>query len=374
MISETDRKKFAPLFTTPIEEFIQNAFANGTFERRYNSPKQSGKKDPGPKTIEAFDVDMDLINRIAPEAEGLSNEERKTLGELLQENERLSKRSEGMVLGTSANPGNPFALDTRGASFAVSNLGASRRNQLRDKKLGEIAPELNRLSTKQREAQEANERREALIDQQGKKTAEREHDEQARKGEAEENKNEQYDHVGLRFLSQGETERAESYLKKAGLSVDEIDEEMHSHQSDEAQTREPGTDKQIPSEEVEASEIENSEQDLTNDQENPNDDNETPLMMRDVDEPALSSPFSLKELGKRFSSWMDEMKQQLTKSEDTQENSKTTGKPTDKEKKDLKANKKLDELFDELRENVRPEIRKDVDGVRMEIQEIKNNQ
>ena len=151
-------------YNDPIDDFLEQTRDSARNRTRENRPVSSIEGTPrefrgtGVGTSRA-QREMAIANALFPEREGLDDSESERLTELQLKGERLEQPNEHRSLGTAASPNNPFSLDTRGLSGAISRGAASFRDRRDERRLDEIAPELRELAQRQQAAAQSSEDR-----------------------------------------------------------------------------------------------------------------------------------------------------------------------------------------------------------------------
>lgn len=151
-------------YNDPIDDFLEQTRDSARNRTRENRPVSSIEGTPrefrgtGVGTRRAQN-EMAIANALFGDSEGLSDSESDRHTELQLESERLQQPNEHRSLGTAASPNNPFSLDTRGLSGAISRGAASFRDRRDERRLDEIAPELRELAQRQQAAAQSSEDR-----------------------------------------------------------------------------------------------------------------------------------------------------------------------------------------------------------------------
>ena len=150
---------FESLFADPLDEFLE-------FVRKKNKPRRTnqdisfegfGNKESDPDPIrDRVEMETAVADKLHTD-NAASSDAFKRLAELETERQQLSRRSEPTSGGSYFHYNNPFSLDTRGASKAISQAVTGYRNRGKEKRLGEIAPELFELRRDQEQTQSRNE-------------------------------------------------------------------------------------------------------------------------------------------------------------------------------------------------------------------------
>jgi tetratricopeptide (TPR) repeat protein len=191
------------LFITPIEEML----ADPEIQRKYGT-KQARKE------AETF----------LPRLDGLSQEEQQKMRKLNVESRGLLESTPHRSVGTPRIHGNPFSLDTRGVSGAVSRAGATVKDNMNQQTLLEMAPELEELMQKQAAAREREETRQKYLAKRVPELVDRKEENIKDEQEMVDAEKLRFYEIGKRLISQGEMDEAKKYLQQAGLTIDEIEE------------------------------------------------------------------------------------------------------------------------------------------------------
>lgn len=150
---------FTSLLSDPMDEFLQGVRrkkkpgrSNSNISFRGLSNNES-EPDPIRDRVEMETAVADKLHTDnTAVADGL-----KRLAELEAEKQQLTQKSTPTSGGSYFHYNNPFSLDTRGASKAISQAVTGYRNRGKEKRLGEIAPELYELRRDQEQTQSRNE-------------------------------------------------------------------------------------------------------------------------------------------------------------------------------------------------------------------------
>lgn len=160
---------FNIMYNRPIDEFLERVpDAQGRIQnqvdwlnRAHPLPQQQQAQSSNPDYIsQALRNSQRMVDIALPHIQELSPEEREAMTRKQLEARRLSTPTQHRSVG-SFNPSNPFSLDTRGLSGAISHARARHVDGKNHEKLMDIAPQLADLSARDQAAtQRATERAE----------------------------------------------------------------------------------------------------------------------------------------------------------------------------------------------------------------------